>query len=130
MGKIGRRAMPLRREIVRARLVRPGHQRWPPHGGRCDLRLFLSSVLSPHKANVSRPPQLCKAEGGEAARLRPAVAVIHAQQADRTGNVLLWGWGILGVQKVVAEEDTLWPTFPATGAPGLARNRSICIPPI
>ncbi len=29
--------------------------------------------------------------------LRPDVAVIHAQQADRKGNVLLWG--ILGVQK-------------------------------
>ena len=29
--------------------------------------------------------------------LRPDVSVIHAQQADRQGNVLLWG--ILGVQK-------------------------------
>ena len=29
--------------------------------------------------------------------LRPDVAVIHAQQADRKGNVLMWG--ILGVQK-------------------------------
>jgi glutaconate CoA-transferase subunit A len=29
--------------------------------------------------------------------LRPDVAVIHAQQADRRGNVLIWG--IVGVQK-------------------------------
>ena len=32
--------------------------------------------------------------------LRPDVAVVHAQQADRKGNVLLWG--ILGVQKEAA----------------------------
>lgn len=32
--------------------------------------------------------------------LRPDVAVIHAQKADRRGNVLLWG--ILGVQKEAA----------------------------
>ncbi len=32
--------------------------------------------------------------------IRPDVAVIHAQQADRHGNVLLWG--ILGVQKEAA----------------------------
>ncbi len=32
--------------------------------------------------------------------VRPDVAVIHAQQADRAGNVLLWG--ILGVQKEAA----------------------------
>jgi glutaconate CoA-transferase, subunit A len=31
--------------------------------------------------------------------IRPDVAVIHAQQADRKGNVLLWG--IMGVQKEV-----------------------------
>src|SRR5271154_5610750 len=31
--------------------------------------------------------------------IRPDVAVIHAQQADRKGNVLLWG--IVGVQKEV-----------------------------
>jgi glutaconate CoA-transferase subunit A len=31
--------------------------------------------------------------------LRPDVAIIHAQQADRRGNVQLWG--ILGVQKEV-----------------------------
>ena len=29
--------------------------------------------------------------------LRPDVTIIHAQQADRAGNVLLWG--IMGVQK-------------------------------
>jgi glutaconate CoA-transferase subunit A len=32
--------------------------------------------------------------------VRPDVAVIHAQKADRKGNVLLWG--ILGVQKEAA----------------------------
>jgi hypothetical protein len=31
--------------------------------------------------------------------IRPDVAVVHAQQADREGNVLLWG--IVGVQKEV-----------------------------
>ena len=32
--------------------------------------------------------------------IRPDVAVIHAQKADRTGNVLIWG--IIGVQKEAA----------------------------
>jgi glutaconate CoA-transferase subunit A len=41
------------------------------------------------------------------AALRPDVAVIHAQQADRAGNVMLWG--ITGVQKeaVLAAERSL-----------------------
>jgi glutaconate CoA-transferase subunit A len=41
------------------------------------------------------------------AALRPDVAIIHAQQADRRGNVLLWG--IAGVQKeaVLAADRSL-----------------------
>ena len=46
-----------------------------------------SSSAAPLPASNSRPCRRCG----------PDVAVIHAQQADRKGNVLLWG--ILGVQK-------------------------------
>ncbi|MGC1909990.1 MAG: CoA-transferase, partial [Candidatus Dormiibacterota bacterium] len=38
------------------------------------------------------------------AALRPDVAIIHAQQADHRGNVLLWG--IQGVQKEVVLAST------------------------
>src|SRR5205085_3076681 len=45
-------------------------------------------------------PVTCPFTGEELAAvpaIRPDVTVIHAQKADRKGNVLLWG--ILGVQK-------------------------------
>ena len=37
-------------------------------------------------------------------RMRPDVGIVHAQQADRQGNVLLWG--ISGVQKEVVLAST------------------------
>src|SRR5262249_9846565 len=46
------------------------------------------------------PPGTCPFTGERptaVAALRPDVTIIHAQQADRDGNVLLWG--ITGVQK-------------------------------
>ena len=48
-------------------------------------------------------PITCPFTGEELAAvpaLRPDVGIVHAQQADRNGNVQLWG--ILGVQKEVA----------------------------
>lgn len=70
--------------------------------------------------------------------VRPDVAVIHAQKADRNGNVLLWG--ILGVQKeavlaakraiVIVEEvvDDLnaWPN--ACILPSWALSAVCCVP--
>ena len=47
----------------------------------------------PHQVPVHR------GDAGRGARLRPDVGVIHAQRADREGNVQLWG--IIGVQKEV-----------------------------
>ena len=68
------------------------------------------------------------------AALRPDVAVIHAQRADRAGNVQFWG--ITGVQKeavlasrrsvVTVEEivDVIGPRPPRTGSP----SRRGCAP--
>jgi glutaconate CoA-transferase subunit A len=54
--------------------------------------------LAEHTSSVT--PVTCPFTGERltaVAALRPDVAVIHAQQADRRGNVMLWG--ITGVQK-------------------------------
>jgi glutaconate CoA-transferase subunit A len=62
------------------------------------LRGYAGTDLPAHTANVAMVT--CPFTGEElsaVAALRPGVTVIHAQQADRSGNVQLWG--ITGVQK-------------------------------
>ncbi len=65
------------------------------------LRGYLGTDLPGHNGAVERIT--CPFTGEELAAvpaIRPDVAVIHAQKADRRGNVLLWG--IVGVQKEAA----------------------------
>lgn len=62
------------------------------------LRGYIGSELGNYNNNIRTV--VCPFTGEEYAAvpaIRPDVAVIHAQKADRKGNVLLWG--ILGVQK-------------------------------
>jgi glutaconate CoA-transferase, subunit A len=62
------------------------------------LRGYLGSDLPKHNPSVKFIE--CPFTGEQLAALpaiRPDVAVIHAQQADKQGNVLLWG--VSGVQK-------------------------------
>jgi glutaconate CoA-transferase subunit A len=62
------------------------------------LRGYLGTDIGAHTATVE--PIVCPFTGERltaVAALRPDVAVIHAQRADRRGNVQLWG--ITGVQK-------------------------------
>jgi len=62
------------------------------------LRGYNGTDLPAHTDNVATIT--CPFTGEQlsaVAALRPDVSVIHAQRADRTGNVQLWG--ILGVQK-------------------------------
>ena len=62
------------------------------------LRAYAGSELPHHNKNIRFIE--CPFTGEKLAAvpaIRPDVAVIHAQKADRKGNVLLWG--ILGVQK-------------------------------
>ncbi len=62
------------------------------------LRGYLGSDLPKHNPNIRWVD--CPFTGERLAAvpaIRPDVAVIHAQKADRKGNVLMWG--ILGVQK-------------------------------
>ena len=62
------------------------------------LRAYAGSDLPAHNARIRFVD--CPFTGEKLAAVpavRPDVAVIHAQKADRKGNVLLWG--ILGVQK-------------------------------
>ncbi len=62
------------------------------------LRAYAGTGLDGRHANISSV--VCPFSGerlAAVAALRPDVTVIHAQQADRAGNVLLWG--ITGVQK-------------------------------
>ncbi len=64
------------------------------------LRGYEGTDLMPRLETVA--PITCPFTGerlAAVAALRPDVAVIHAQQADQEGNVLLWG--IQGVQKEV-----------------------------
>lgn len=64
------------------------------------LRGFLGSDLPGRNENIKFIE--CPFTGDKLAAvpsIRPDVAVIHAQKADRRGNVLLWG--IIGVQKEV-----------------------------
>ena len=62
------------------------------------LRAYAGSELPVHNKNIRFIE--CPFTGEKLAAvpaIRPDVTVIHAQKADRKGNVLLWG--ILGVQK-------------------------------
>jgi glutaconate CoA-transferase, subunit A len=62
------------------------------------LRGYAGTDLPDHTANVA--PIECPFTGENltaVAALRPDVAIVHAQRADRAGNVQLWG--ITGVQK-------------------------------
>ena len=62
------------------------------------LRGYSGTDLPAHTENVA--PITCPFTGEEltaVAALRPDVTIIHAQQADRQGNVQLWG--ITGVQR-------------------------------
>ncbi|HET7487495.1 MAG TPA: CoA-transferase [Acidimicrobiales bacterium] len=62
------------------------------------LRGYAGTDLPAHTPTIAPVP--CPFTGEQltaVAALRPDVAVVHAQRADRSGNVQLWG--ILGVQK-------------------------------
>ncbi len=62
------------------------------------LRGYAGTDLPDHTANVA--PIECPFTGESltaVAALRPDVAIVHAQRADRAGNVQLWG--ITGVQR-------------------------------
>ncbi len=62
------------------------------------LRGYLATDLPKHNANI-RPVE-CPFTGERLAAvpaIRPDVTIVHAQKADRRGNVLLWG--VVGVQK-------------------------------
>ncbi len=65
------------------------------------LRGFVGSDLPRHNPNIRSV--VCPFSGENLAAvpaIRPDVTIIHAQRADRKGNVLLWG--IVGVQKEIA----------------------------
>ncbi|HUY08760.1 MAG TPA: CoA-transferase [Candidatus Dormibacteraeota bacterium] len=69
------------------------------------LRGYEGTGLLPMLSTVA--PIICPFTGerlAAVAALRPDVAIIHAQQADHRGNVLLWG--IQGVQKEVVLAST------------------------
>ena len=62
------------------------------------LRGYIGTDLPKHTASIATITCPFTAEELTAVpAIRPDVAIIHAQQADRRGNVLLWG--IVGVQK-------------------------------
>jgi glutaconate CoA-transferase subunit A len=62
------------------------------------LRGYAGTDLPSHNANVAFVACPFTGERLAAVRaLRPDVTVVHAQKADRAGNVLLWG--LVGVQK-------------------------------
>jgi glutaconate CoA-transferase subunit A len=72
------------------------------------LRGYLGTDLAKHTASIATITCPFTAEELTAVpAIRPDVAIIHAQQADRRGNVLLWG--IVGVQKeaVLAASRTI-----------------------
>lgn len=62
------------------------------------LRAYAGTGLEGRTSNIA--PITCPFTGealAAVAALRPDVGIIHAQQADREGNVMMWG--IVGVQK-------------------------------
>ena len=65
------------------------------------MRGYQGTDLLAHTSNVA--PIICPFTGEQitaVAALNPDVTIIHAQQADRKGNICLWG--ISGVQKEAA----------------------------
>jgi glutaconate CoA-transferase subunit A len=86
----------------------------------------LETLNGDHGAGPTIKPITCPFTGETltaVSAIRPDVAVIHAQQADRTGNVQLWG--ITGVQKeavlaaarsVVTVEEIIDELDPRPGA--------------
>lgn len=95
------------------------------------LRGYVGTDLAEHTTSIA--PVTCPFTGERltaVAALNPDVTIVHAQRADRLGNVQLWG--ILGVQKeavlaarrsiVTVEEvvDELDPRPGATVLPGWA----------
>jgi glutaconate CoA-transferase, subunit A len=103
------------------------------------LRGYAGTDLPAHTANVAIIT--CPFTGEEltaVAALRPDVTIIHAQRADRAGNVQLWG--ITGVQKeavlaarrslVTVEEvvDELEPRPGAIVLPGWVVSAVVAVP--
>lgn len=88
------------------------------------MRGYIGSDLPKHTPTVASI--VCPFSGERlavVAALNPDVTVVHAQQADRQGNVLLWG--ITGVQKeavlaarrvIVTVEEVVARLVPGTGA--------------
>lgn len=65
------------------------------------LRGFVGSDLPNHNANIRFIEcPFTQEKLAATPAINPDVAIIHAQKADRQGNVLLWG--IVGVQKEIA----------------------------
>jgi glutaconate CoA-transferase subunit A len=103
------------------------------------LRGYTGGDLAAHSPGVSFVECPFTGERLAAVRaIRPDVGIVHAQQADRDGNVLFWG--VLGVQKeavlassrsiVTVEEivDRLEPHFGATLLPGWAIDAVVLAP--
>ena len=88
------------------------------------LRGYVGTDLPAHTATIA--PIECPFTGERLTAvpaLRPDVSIIHAQQADRAGNVMLWG--ITGVQKeavlaaarsIVTVEEIVDELVPRPGA--------------
>lgn len=93
------------------------------------IRGYFGTGLEPPRPGVEAI--ICPFNGERLAAIRavrPDVAIIHAQQADREGNVMLWG--ILGVQKeavlaarhvLVTVEEIVEHLTPVAGAVILPR---------
>ncbi|MDB4362199.1 hypothetical protein N9Z46_08745, partial [Akkermansiaceae bacterium] len=65
------------------------------------LRGFVGSDLPQHNPSIRfLDCPFTKDKLAVTSAIQPDVAIIHAQQADRQGNVMLWG--IIGVQKDIA----------------------------
>ena len=88
------------------------------------LRGYAGTDLSQHTPSVKRIECPFTGETLAAVRaIRPDVGIVHAQQADRAGNVQLWG--IIGVQKeavlasrrsIVTVEEVVDELVPRPGA--------------
>ena len=75
---------------------------WPPAGAANlpfgILRGYVGTGLSEHTSTIAQIECPFTGESLTAVpALRPDVAIIHAQRADREGNVQMWG--LTGVQK-------------------------------
>ena len=61
------------------------------------MRGYVGTDLAPTRASSRSPARSPARSWSRCPALRPDVAIVHAQEADRDGNVQLWG--IPGVQK-------------------------------